>query len=145
MHVWALMLSADGVVSAFPDEPLHVFSPHCCPHIVMAKLKGENPDREHQVKAILSFLTEPWKSESIASAMVTSLLRFKRRKQTLPMDREMSVLFCKTSFGMRFILVPLSLKNTSSSLSNNDSELASAPFKPLISLEVWGSPHFQEV
>jgi len=43
-HVWALMLSADRMVSAFTDEPLHVFSPHCCPHIMMAKLKGENPD-----------------------------------------------------------------------------------------------------
>lgn len=77
--------------------------------------------------------------------MVTSLLRFKRRKQTLPIDREMLVLFCKTRFGMRYILVPLSLKNTSSSLCNEDSESASAPFKPLISLEVWGSSHFQEV
>ena len=40
------MLSADGMVSAFPDEPLHLFSPYDCPYIVMAKLKGENPDRE---------------------------------------------------------------------------------------------------
>lgn len=66
-------------------------------------------------------------------------------QQTLPMYREMLALFCKTSFGMRYILVPLSLENTSSSLSNDDSELASAPFKPLISLAVWGSSHFQEV
>ena len=40
------MLSADGMVSAFPDEPLHLFSPYDCPYIVMAKLKGEDPDRE---------------------------------------------------------------------------------------------------
>lgn len=66
-----------GVSQFFHKWPLHIGWLEV-PHIMVAKLKGKHPEaREYQAEVILPFLTQPQKSHSVASAVITSPLRFR--------------------------------------------------------------------